>query len=400
MVATALFVPGHMFGWALEWGWLLLQFLVAGVILVVSRDQLRATAGVPALVWAAVFLSATVVGCLGTFYGNATLGIPLEIADAADLLRFLIFIPLSLYIGIAVRPEHLDSIVRLFKICIIFNLMCSAILVFHIAPLFDIVLAIYREAKVQYDITHIRIGIPFVNPNFAALLFVMMLSIFLFFEKSILYSTLAVLAIILTGSRSGYIAAAPLLLLAYGQFILRALRNWKQGISLVALHIGVIWLYSNASDSFDGFGRLNELLNALQGRDLGQVNTASIRFDLIKNALQFIDQSPLVGVGPGRSLGLDVVDSQILAWPLNYGVPVAAMLYGLFLAPMLILTWQARTNSHRLAALATALAFFLMLGTGDFMKNYRLFFLVLVMMQCILFSTLQRDQTSNPRPYL
>lgn len=379
LVALAIFVPGHMAGWAVEWGWLALQIFAGSLVLLSNQGQLRDAAGVPVMLWVTTFILLTLTGCLSALYGNAALGIRLDNSDAVDLLRFLVFIPLVLFIT-SLRAQHLEGFLRMLKLCIALHLACSVILVLEIEPLASWVLVIYSEAKVQYSLHHIRIGIPFVNPNFAALLFVLMLSIFLFYARSALFAGLCLVAIVLTGSRSGYIAAAPLILLAYIIFLCGVATSWRRGVVVVVAHATALWFFSQLAEAFTGFSRIVEFTEALADRDLGQVNTASIRFDVIENALRFIEVSPLIGVGPGRALGLDIVDSQIVAWPLAYGIPAAVLLYGLFLGPMVVLFVRCRLWVHRLACVATALSFFLMLGTGDFMKNYRLFFLSLVLM--------------------
>lgn len=389
LIALALFVPGHLFGWALEWVWLAVQLLAGCIAMVFVRRPNQPTAGVPAMVWTFALTALTFTGCLSAVYGHIMIGIPFDNGDVVDLVRFIFFIPLVLHIGASLEERHLDAVVKLMKLCILLNIGCSVILVLELPILFDGVLAIYREAKVQYAINHIRIGIPFANPNFAALIFTLMLAYFLFFGRSIRYAGLATLAILLTGSRSGYIAAAPLLLLAYFEFLFRSATDGKRAALLFGIHGAVFFAASSLADTFGGFGRVNELVTALQGGDLGQVNTANIRFELIDNALKFIKASPVFGVGPGRALGLDVVDSQLVSWPLNYGIPAALLLYSLFIAPMAILAIKATQPIHRFAAAATVLSFFLMLGTGDFMKNYRLFYLVLVLMHLMHLSVMR-----------
>ncbi|HEV6966451.1 O-antigen ligase family protein [Roseateles sp.] len=380
LVALALLVPGHMYGWALEWVWLGLQLFFGTLALVGGGRRITNTAGVPALVWACVFAAVTLSGCLSAFYGNAVVGLPLADGDIIDLVRLLLFIPLTFHMGSLLERRHVNSVVRLLKISVLLNIGCSAILLLDIHPFVDLVLGVYKDAKVQYAINHIRIGIPFANPNFAALLFSLMLAIFLFYRRSVFFASLTVAAILITGSRSGYLAIAPLLLLAYLLAILRAATSPKALILVIALHVFALIALNSVSELFGGFSRINELSLALQGGDLGQVNTANIRFELIENARKYIEASPVLGVGAGRALGLDVVDSQVFSWPLNYGIPMAFILYGLFLAPMGVIVYRAKEPVHRFAAIATALSFFLMLGTGDFMKNFRLFYLVLVMM--------------------
>ena len=278
LVALALLVPGHMFGWTLEWVWLAMQLLLGTVVLLTNGRRLGETAGVPALVWAIIFAGVTLTGCLSAAYGYTRLGIGLSEEDLVDLVRLLLYIPLALHIGATLEHRHVDQVVRLLKVCVLTNLVCSAILVFDLNPLSAMVLAVYEDAKVQYAIHHIRIGIPFANPNFAALLFSLMLSVFLFFRKSRLFAALTVVSILLTGSRSGYLAAAPLLVLAYLVFVAKGAVTWRGALALLAGHAVALIAFGSAADLVGGFSRVNELLDALQGGDLGEVNTASIRF--------------------------------------------------------------------------------------------------------------------------
>jgi hypothetical protein len=382
-IAVAIFVPGHVFSWALEWAWLGFQLILTGIILLMKGNRFGSAAGVSIEVWVVVFLVASFSGCVSAFYGYIGFSIVQTYSDFTDLFRFLLFIPLILFISLAIQPRHAKYLVALFKVCVIFNLASAAVLLLGIEPLFSIVEAIYRDAKIDFQLNHIRIGIPFVNPNFAALIFVLILSIFMFFERSIFFASLTIIAIILTGSRSGYIAAVPLLLLSYLLLAVSALRDLRNGLIFILLNLAFLFSIGFLFESMQNFSRIIEMLEALRGGDLARVNTASIRFKVVEDALGYIYQSPVLGVGPGRSLGLDVIDNQLIAWPLNYGIPVALMLYGLFLSPFFFLFRRARNPIHKVAAIFTGLSFFLMLGTGDFMKNYRLFFLVIVIIQCI-----------------
>ena len=71
------------------------------------------------------------------------------------------------------------------------------------------------------------------------------------------------------------------------------------------------------------------------------------------------------------------------------------LLYGIFLAPMAVLFVRAASPLHRLAAVATALSFFLMLGTGDFMKNFRLFYIVILLMH-VMHLAVTRPRQAGP----
>lgn len=378
-----IFVPGHMFNWALEWVWLVVQLLISLAWLFSARGKLLPVAGIAPRVWTGFFMILTAAGVWASIYGATAMNLQISTADMSDFFRFLLFIPLALFIGSATDRHAALGLGEIFKVTILFNLATVVILLLNIPVLADAVMLVYEEAKVQIDYGHIRIGIPFTNPNFAALIFILALSYFAFFRKSALFVLLTICSIFLTGSRSGMLAALPIILVVYGLFLARAVHNAKVLLVLVLGHLAILIWLSSALEAVDDLGRVVELFDAIQAGDLGQVDTAAIRFDLIHSALGFIERSPWFGIGPGRSYGLDITDSQLVAWPVMYGIPLALMLYFFFAWIFVGTIRVAKSREHTLGLLATALAFFLMLATGDFMKNYRVFFITVLFAHCM-----------------
>lgn len=370
-----MFVPGHMFSWAVEWLWLGMQVLSAIILLFVVRRTVCATAGIAPRAWTGFFLIVTAFGAASALHAAVVLNIKTSTSDIPDLMRFLIFIPLALFIGTASTSSFAAQLERVLKLVIVFNLVTAAVLLLNVPVVASLLMVIYGEAKIQFDFGHIRIGIPFTNPNFAALVFVLALGYFSFFRKSLVFAVLTVVSLFLTGSRSGLLAAAPILMAVYLLYVVRAVRRPRVLVLLLVLHaVAIAWI-AQALEAMGGFGRIVELIEAVQAGNLAQVDTASIRFDLIKAALAFIERSPLLGIGPGRSYGLDVTDSQLIAWPVMYGIPLALLIGGFFLWMFINSIKLASSGELVLGILATAASFFLMLFTGDFMKNYRLFYI-------------------------
>lgn len=383
MIAGAFFVPGHLFEWTFEYLWLAVQLMVLFIFWISNGKTLQPTAGVQPTVWIYVFLAITISGIISTFYGYTALSIQPEPADAFDLLRFAISIPLVIFFGTMLTSNNINKVVNVIKICILFNLLCSLILIYNISPLSDILITVYEDAKIQFDDNYIRVGIPFANPNFAAYIFVLLLSFFLFFERSILFSFLLIVSIFLTGSRSGYLAAFPLIFLAYCQIMTVSLKNLKYASLFIITNAALFSLAYSTEIFFGTFNRVNELADAYIWGDFSEVDSAAVRLNVISDATAYIASSPILGVGPGRSLGFDVVDSQLVAWPLNLGIPAALVLYIIFSAPLLQLAIRAPDLGQKLAALVTGLSFFMMLGAGDFLKNFRLFYLTLAILHCL-----------------
>lgn len=383
LVAGAFFVPGHLFGWAFEYLWLALQLIALTIFWIKNREPLQSTAGVAPNVWLYVLLAITLSGIISAVYGYAVLSIPPDLADAFDLLRLAISIPLVIFLGTMITSKNLNKILLVIKTGIIFNLLCTVILLYDLSPLADLLKILYEEAKVQLDANNIRIGIPFANPNFAAYIFILLLSLFLFFEKSVLFSLLLIISIFFTGSRSGYLATFPLIFLAYLQIMLSSLRNQKYALIFVCANAVVLFFAYSTEILFGTFNRVNELVDAYIWGSFSEVESAAVRLNVIADATAYISSSPILGVGPGRSLGFDVVDSQLVAWPLNLGIPAALTLYVIFFAPSFQLAIKTTKPSQKFAALATGLSFFMMLGAGDFLKNFRLFYLTFAIFQCL-----------------
>lgn len=374
-ILLVMFVPGHMFNWAIEWVWLGVQLVLSLTWLFVVRRAVFPVAGIQPQVWTGFFLLVTLVGALSAVNAALVLNIRTSNSDLSDLMRFLIFIPLALFIGAHERDRLPDQLAKVLKLVIVYNLTTATLILLNVPILGDALMVIYGEAKIQFDFGHIRIGIPFTNPNFAALVFVLALGFFAFFRKSPVFVVLALVSLFLTGSRSGLLSAAPILLAIYVMGLSRAFRQFKFLVLMASLHVvALIWV-AQAIEAMGGFGRIVELIEALQAGNLAQVDTASIRMDLIREALRFVDRSPLLGIGPGRSYGLDVTDSQLINWPVAYGIPMALLIYGFFAWMFLSALRLAPSFEPRMGLWATMAAFFLMLSTGDFMKNYRLFYI-------------------------
>ena len=394
-LVLVMFVPGHMFSWAVEWAWLGLQTVLSITWLFVYRNRLARVAGIAPQAWTGFFLLVTAVGFLSCLHAAVVMNMQISSSDIQDVLRFLIFIPIALFIGSADRTLFADQVAKVLKFVVVFNLVTATMLLLNLPGLAHAIMVIYEEAKIQFDFGHIRIGIPFTNPNFAALVFVLAIGYFVFFRKSLLFVVLATISLFLTGSRSGLLSSVPIFVAAYVLYIAKSFRNVKIMLVLLVLHIVVVVSLSTALDAMGGIARIVELLNALAAGDLGQVDTASIRFELVQEALKFIERSPWLGVGSGRSYGLDVTDSQLIAWPVMYGIPVALLITFFFAWIFLGAIRKTRSYEHILGLIATAAGFFLMLSTGDFMKNYRLFFITVLIAHAMHLAVAERPATGS-----
>lgn len=388
-ILFVLFVPGHMFDWAIEWAWLGTQLLAALFWFFILRRKFKPTVSLNPSAWILCFILFTISGILGTLYSNFVMGLQIDSKDLQDHFRFLIFIPLALFIGSAIDERNIDGFTLSVKLVVLFNLLTAAILLMDFPVLSNMLMNIYGDAKVQYNFGHIRIGIPFTNPNFAALFFVFAFAYFISFKISPLFAALSLSSLFLTGSRSGLISAAPLLLLSYFYLLRNAFLSRKSLIIFVISHAIPLYLIGNILEAAEGLSRIVELVDSLKDGNIGQVETASIRLDVVNNAIEYIKESPVFGIGPARFYGLDVTDSQLIAWPLMYGIPCAILISGFFAFLFLNVALNSKVSNHAVGAIATSFSFFLMLSTGDFMKNYRLFFITILFAHVIKLISIQ-----------
>lgn len=374
-IISVLFVPGHLFDWAIEWLWLGFQLAVSLFLFLTFHGKLKSTVGLSPKSWTYCFVLFTLIGMLGTLHGHFILGLQIDVKDLQDHFRFLIFIILALFIGSAVRDDDINFFISAIKMVVIYNLLASSIILLNVPILFDAAMLLYADAKVQFDFSHVRIGIPFANPNFAAFFFLFAFAFFAFFRTSPIFAVLSIFSLLLTGSRSGLISILPLLLLSYFYILQGAVKNLTGFTVFVVSHVIILSFSYVFLESLIGLPRFLELAEALSLGGVDKVETASIRIDVVSDAIKYIELSPFFGIGPGRYYGLDVTDSQLIAWPLMYGVPTAVFIVGFFILLFFNIIRKATTSFRVLGSLAMLFTFFLMLSVGDFMKNYRLFFI-------------------------
>ncbi|MCX8487136.1 MAG: O-antigen ligase family protein [Crocinitomicaceae bacterium] len=339
---------------------------------------MRETIGVSPKYWIVWFIFFTSAGIIGSLYGIFFLDLQVESKDLQDHFRFLIYLVFSLFIGSAITYTHVNFFALTIKAVVIFNILTSVIILSNFPILFDVVMAIYTDAKVQFDFSHIRIGIPFANPNFAAFFFLFAFAFFTSFKISPVFAVLSLCSLLLTGSRSGLISLIPLLLALYLQIIMKSIESFKGLLFFVVFHCFFLYFSHVFFESLSELPRFLELVDAINAGGVNKVETASIRIDVVKDAINYITLSPIFGIGPGRYYGLDVTDSQLIAWPLMYGLPTSLLIIGFFSFIFFKIGEAPVKNTYAVGSLSMFFAFILMMSVGDFMKNYRLFFITIM----------------------
>jgi hypothetical protein len=107
--------------------------------------------------------------------------------------------------------------------------------------------------------------------------------------------------------------------------------------------------------------------------------------------LDWVEMSPLLGWGPGRALEFDVADNQYLSWIMAWGLIGVAIIVVIGVVAALHLWSVALGRVNKLGVLGLLGGIGAMLVTGDFLENYRLFFLTVVYLH-VFYETLRNER--------
>jgi hypothetical protein len=394
---VAIFIPGHMFGWAVEWSWLAFMTLYCAIA-VGLRPWQGETLGVSVPLWALLFGVLSGVSAL-SLIATVLRGEVINARDVAEMLRFPIYGLMVCFFAVGIGRGGFTGIGRVTRLAILYSLACSVVYQFKVPVLYPVVDLLYSDAKVLFGVGVIRVPFPFENPNFLAYFLVLALSYFCFFSRSLLFVLLTLVLLFLTGSRSGWLSGGVVLgCFALADMIGPSLFRRTLSLGILALVVTLTIVYWQQLTSF---ARVAELVNALQGGDLGGVDTARIRLEGLAYMLNWVELSPVLGWGPGRALEFDVADNQYLSWVIAWGAVGLAIIVVIGVIVALRLWAVAMGRVKKLGVLALLGGLGLMLATGDFLENYRLFVLTLVYMH-VLYETLrnERDQSFETQPAL
>ncbi|MCH4475891.1 hypothetical protein MKS55_03640 [Staphylococcus haemolyticus] len=251
--------------------------------------------------------------------------INVENANASSLVHIFkpIFFSMILLISYLLAKESsYDQIVN--SLLTMAYLLLASELVISLFQVLDINIlnSIYNNKKATGIGEKLRIVGTLGNPNILAWIISQIAIIVLLFEKrrtfKIVGISLAIILIILTGSRSFTLLTPSILIFSY---LLIQKINYKliffvlpmAVILSIALFKGFIWFLYEYKEVFP---YLAQITNILESGNLRSVNSYDLRIGIWQNGLERMGDSWLFGIGPGV---VNTMDNDYLYALVNYG---------------------------------------------------------------------------------
>jgi O-antigen ligase len=380
VVWLAVFIPGHLFDWWVERSFSAAVFMLACAVLMTKSSPWEARK--PSRQASVLFFAVQFLYVTSYVFSIAFNGIQTGPRDYFELGRFLILWAFVVYV-----IRHFDAPVKkATELALTASLYFSLfILALYQRPL-PVLTPFFRDWLYQGTKTwvldgQLRMAAPFENPNFLGYVATLTLCYLLFFSKARLraaHSTAALLVLFYSGSRTAWAASGLLLALAATAYVYQGLIRLRMKFAVqlscvfLALALGGPWLASRALAS----NRVVRLISAVRRGGFQEEANAAERLTQAREALIFIGRSPVFGWGPSKYETMAYVDNQYLLWLLRNG----ALGTGLILIGLAMAGWRllrsARGDLMRMAGTAGFLgSVAMMLLAGQFLDNFRLFFL-------------------------
>ena len=399
---VAVFIPGHLYGWLIERSYVLLLVMVAIASLYTSRTSPRNFIGRGNNIILFGLLVITILYVTSTIVTATTSSSSITIRDLLDLLRYMAVGAVFIIMGNADADRLRSTVDKLIFVSLTFSLMILFLYIVDVPVMSDIAHWLYQDTKTAISFPRwVRLSAPFENPNFLAFYAVLCLAYSLFFtygKRKYLIATLALIVLVATGSRSGWVSTFMLFFgllasITYKIFsrnpsILR--KDARFLIVLVFLISCLLWLlYPYFLESI----RVQMVINALEDGGITYERNVAGRIDMFVEALKLFSQRPIFGWGPLKGGGLDVIDNQYLLVLARQGVVGFAFLTGVILYVFNGAVKSMHTRTEKYGVIFMLLAVMVMLMTGAFFNNFRLFVLFMFF---VVASTGQRKR-SGPR---
>lgn len=381
VVWLTLFIPGHLFAWWVERSFAAGVFLVACLLLLVKGapwETRKPARHASVILFLVQFLYVT-----SFVYSVAFNGIQTGPRDFFELGRYLILWAFIVYVIRHFEKRVGAAFESAMTASLYFSLFVLAAYQRTLPVLTPFFRALYAGTKTSVARfgAQQRLAAPFENPNFLGFAATLAVCWLLFFSKSRLrpaHVAAAFMVLFFTGSRTAWAATGVVLAFALAVYVYQGLIQLK--VKLAAqLSLGLLcvilsgpWVAPRVMAST----RVARVVNAVTRGGLQDEANAARRLAQARDALGYIARSPVFGWGPSKYETMTYVDNQYLLWLLRNGLAGT----GLILVGFALLSWRllrgAREDLMRwtgAAAFLTSVA--LMLMAGQFLDNFRLFFL-------------------------
>lgn len=385
LVWLSIFLPGHLYEWWVERAFSAGVLLFACLLMLLRRASPRARRF--SLQAGMLFFLIQFLYTASYVYSVGVRGIDTGLRDYFELARYLI-----LWGFVVCVIRHFDeparrAVERAAAASLYFALFVLACFVFTVPVLTDLFKhRIYADTKTFVDYGILRLAAPFENPNFLGFYAVEVLAFMLFFARSrlrLLHAGAALLVLGFTGSRTAWAGASIVLCAALAVYAyLGSLRASMRHAAQLCLALFVLILVgTHYSQRILQSSRVNRVVYAAQRGGIQNEANAAHRLEQARYALEFIRQSPWLGWGPSKYETMVYVDNQYLLWLLRSGiVGTAFILAALALGILRFLSSMEGDVLAFVGAVAFVLAVALMLLAGQFLDNFRLFFLTVFLM--------------------
>jgi O-antigen ligase len=388
IVWLTIFVPGHLFDWWVERSFSASVFMVGCMVLMTKSSPWEARR--PSNRASMLFFLIQFLYVTSYVFSVAFNGIQTGPRDYFELARYLILWAFVVYV-----IRHFDARVRsaletamtasLYYSLLVLMAYRSAIPL--LTPFFKGWL--YAGTKTWAQGGQLRLAAPYENPNFLGFVTTLTLCCLLFYSKSRLravHLTAAFIVLFYSGSRTAWAASGVLLAFAVAVYLYQGLVRLKMRFAVqlslffLCLMLSGPWLIPRVMAS----SRVARVVSAMGRGGLHQEANAAERLTQAREALIFISRSPVFGWGPSKYETMSYVDNQYLLWLLRNG----ALGAGLIMTGLLLVSWRllraSREDQLRLAGAAGFIASVaMMLLAGQFLDNFRLFFLTAFMAAAI-----------------
>jgi hypothetical protein len=302
--------------------------------------------------------------------------------DIAEGIRFILCFLFVVYIG-----RHFNASTRgIFDLAVLMSLVwslaCLVASITAVPGLTWLSQGLYSSTKTNVSSVdnYYRLSAPFANPNFLGFYLTLVLAYLLFFYRAFakipaVFVTIALL--FYSGSRSSWFGS----FFVFAIFSVSAVkdccrRRGGQSLIMLALVIGGgAWMWQHHSDEILSSGRVRMLLSAESAGGIAGEENAAARLAMVEHAFTMLESSPIVGWGSAKYSGAETIDNQLFTWLVRYGLLGSGIILTCFGGIFVLHVAAALRKGAALGVIAFWGGAAIVLQSGAFFDNFRLFFL-------------------------